>query len=79
MTNRTNTSVTEDNDTISQCSGSQSLVSRQSDLSSLTGARMGRGLFYGSLAASSHAPVCPFPEEWQQTIPESIENDDDID
>jgi len=63
------------------CSGSQSIASRQSDLSSLTGARLGRGLFYGlASAAESTAPVCPFPEDWQfNTIPESIENDEDID
>ena len=46
--------------------------------SSLAGARMGRGMFYG-VGAAAAGPVCPFPEEWQQTIPECIENDDDID
>ena len=41
---------------------------------------MGRGMFYGvGAAAAAAGPVCPFPEEWQQTIPECIENDDDID
>ena len=61
----------------SLCSGSHSLISRHSELSSLTGARMGSGMFYGGQAAS--AAVCPFPEDWQQTIPEVIENDDEID
>jgi len=67
----------------SQCSESQSVASRQSELSSLTGAkRMGGGMFYGMTPASNEnqAPVCPFPEDWQfNTIPESIENDDDLD
>jgi len=68
----------------SQCSESQSVASRQSELSSLTGARRlggGAGLFYGMTASSDNtAPVCPFPEDWQfNTIPESIENDDDLD
>lgn len=67
----------------SQCSESQSVTSRQSDLSSLTGARrLGGGLFYGlaAVTAENQAPVCPFPEDWQfNTIPESIENDDDLD
>jgi len=76
-----NTIDFEDECSTSICSGSQSILSRQSDLSSLTGSRFGRGLFYGSaVAADSAAPVCPFPEDWQfNTIPESIENDDDID
>jgi len=67
----------------SHCSESQSVASRQSELSSLTGAkRMGGGLFYGMTSASNdnQAPVCPFPEDWQfNTIPESIENDDELD
>jgi len=76
-----NTIATEDDCNNSICSGSQSVASRQSDLSSLTGSRLGRGLFYGSAAAAGPtAPVCPFPEDWQfNTIPESIENDEDID
>ena len=61
----------------SLCSGSHSLISRHSELSSLTGARMASGMFYGGQTAS--AAVCPFPEEWQQTIPEVIENDEEID
>ena len=61
----------------SVCSGSHSLISRQSDLSSLSGARMGSGMFYGGPPVT--AAVCPFPEDWQQTIPEVIENDDEID
>merc|ERR1712096_327703 len=40
--------ATEDDCNNSICSGSQSVASRQSDLSSLTGSRLGRGLFYGS-------------------------------
>ena len=67
----------------SQCSETQSVASRQSELSSLAGARrMGGGLFYGMTPATTEnqAPVCPFPEDWQfNTIPESIENDDDLD
>ena len=62
---------------ISLCSGSHSLLSRHSELSSVTGARMGSGMFYGGQSAS--AAVCPFPEDWQHTIPEVIENDDEID
>jgi len=73
----TNSPLEEDN--TSQCSGS--VLSRQSDLSSLTGARMASGIFYGSssINGAANAPVCPYPEDWQQTIPESIENDDEID
>merc|ERR1712192_116917 len=64
---------------VSQASGSRtSRTSRQSDLGSLTG-RFGAGAFYGASVLAT-APTCPFPEEWQfNTIPESIENDDDID
>ena len=58
---------------------SHSVVSRQSDLSSLSGARM-RGLFHGTAITSKDSPVCPFPEEWQfNIIPEVIENEEDID
>ena len=58
---------------------SHSVASRQSDLSSLSGARM-RGLFHGTAITSKDAPVCPFPEEWQfNIIPEVIENEEDID
>ena len=74
--------VTDDGNA-SQCSETQSVASRQSELSSLAGARrMGGGLFYGMTPATTEnqAPVCPFPEDWQfNTIPESIENDDDLD
>ena len=36
-------------------------------------------MFYGS-ALGGQQQVCPFPEEWQfQTIPESIENNEEID
>ena len=73
---KTNLSMTEEGDTGSLCSGSQSLISRQSDMSSMTGARMGRGMFYGAGAGPT---ICTFPEEWNQIIPESIENDEDID
>ena len=72
--NKSSLSITED-DTSSMCSGSR--LSRQSNLSSLTGARISRGIFYGTSSMTS--PTCPFPEEWQQTIPESIENNEDID
>merc|ERR1719342_1325800 len=73
----TNSPLEEDN--TSQCSGS--VLSRQSDLSSLNGVRMTSGIFYGSssINGAANAPVCPYPEDWQQTIPEYIENDDEID
>eukprot|EP00092_Neocalanus_flemingeri_P032521 GFUD01035370.1.p1 GENE.GFUD01035370.1~~GFUD01035370.1.p1 ORF type:complete len:419 (-),score=114.31 GFUD01035370.1:305-1561(-) len=70
---------TQSQDEVSSiCSDSQS---RRSDLSSLTGSRAGRGLLHGSaIAGGSTVSVCPFPEDWQfNTIPESIENDEDID
>ena len=75
---KTNLSMTEveEGDNSSQCSGTQSRISRQSDMSSKTGARMGTGMFYGAGAGST---VCSFPEEWNQIIPESIENDEEID
>jgi len=65
---------------------SRSRASRHSELSNLTG-RFSNGvggIFYGTAMAPSGAPsgqtVCPFPDEWQfNTIPESIENDEDID
>jgi len=65
---------------------SRSRASRHSELSNLTG-RFSNGvggIFYGTALAPSGAPsgqtVCPFPDEWQfNTIPESIENDEDID
>ena len=65
----------EEEGNTSLCSGSHSLLSRQSELSSVTGARMLSGMFYGGPAAA----VCPFPEDWQQTIPEVIGNDEEID
>ena len=69
-----------DEGNVSVCSGSASLHSRQSDLSSLTGSRLNRGLFSGVLEPNNSNPVCPFPTDWQfNTIPESIENDEDID
>jgi hypothetical protein len=61
-----------------------SRVSRMSDLSNLTG-RFSQGAFYGSLmggsaGAAAAGPVCPFPDEWQyNTIPEVIENDEEVD
>lgn len=65
---------------------SRSRASRHSELSNLTG-RFSNGvggIFYGTALAPSGAPsgqtACPFPDEWQfNTIPESIENDEDID
>ena len=65
---------------------SRSRASRHSELSNLTGrfsSGVG-GIFYGAAlapsGASSGQTVCPFPDEWQfNTIPESIENDEDID
>jgi len=73
---KTNLSMAEEGDNSSQCSGTQSRISRQSDMSSKTGARMGTGMFYGLGAGPT---VCSFPEEWNQIIPESIENDEEID
>ena len=45
-------------------SATPSRASRQSDLSSLTAARMGCGLFYGSVGGvqQQQQPVCPFPQ-----------------
>jgi len=65
---------------------SRSKASRQSDLSNLTG-RFSNGvggMFFGSALGASGTQggqtVCPFPDDWQfNTIPESIENDEDID
>jgi len=65
---------------------SRSRASRQSDLSNLTG-RFSNGvggMFFGSAlgpsGGQSGQTVCPFPDDWQfNTIPESIENDEDID
>ena len=72
-------SVTADPDISIASSHSHSVASRQSDLSSLSGARM-RGLFHGTALAANNSPVCPFPEEWQYNIiPEVIENEEDID
>merc|ERR1711915_437117 len=72
--------IDDDGGNVSVCSGSASLHSRQSDLSSLTGSRLSRGLFSGVLASNDSNPICPFPTDWQfNTIPESIENDEDID
>ena len=71
-------SFPEEEANLSLCSGSHSLISRHSELSSLTGARMGSGMFYGGQQVAA-AAVCPFPEDWQQTIPEVIENDEEID
>ncbi len=61
-----------------------SRVSRMSDLSNLTG-RFSQGAFYGSMmgggvGSAAAGPVCPFPDEWQyNTIPEVIENDEEVD
>ena len=72
---KTNLSMAEEEtNNSSQCSDSLSLISRHSNVSSVTGARMGRGMFYGA-----GPTTCSFPEEWNQIIPESIENDDDVD
>ena len=71
--------VSADPDISIASSHSHSVASRQSDLSSLSGARM-RGLFHGTALAANNSPVCPFPEEWQYNIiPEVIENEEDID
>merc|ERR1712142_763897 len=65
--------IDADEGNVSVCSGSASLHSRQSDLSSLTGSRLNRGLFSGVLEPNNSNPVCPFPTDWQfNTIPESI-------
>jgi len=78
-------SVNEDEANNSLAS-SRSKASRQSDLSNLTG-RFSNGvggMFFGSALGPSVTAggqtVCPFPDDWQfNTIPESIENDEDID
>jgi len=58
---------------------SRSKVSKLSDISNLAGRFTNTGMFYGS-ALGGQQQVCPFPEEWQfQTIPESIENNEEID
>jgi len=71
----------EDDVNTSVCS-SRSRNSRVSDLGSLSG-RFGRGTlgnFYAGGVEESKTTSCPFPEEWQyNTIPEVIENDDEID
>ena len=67
--------TSEDDANTSVCS---SRVSRMSDLSNLTG-RFIQGAFYG-MPNPAAPPVCPFPDEWQyNTIPEVIENDEEID
>jgi len=70
--------VSEEEGNTSVCS-SRSRTSRVSDLGSMSG-RFGKGTlgnFYGGVGEQTN---CPFPEEWQyNTIPEVIENDDEID
>jgi len=75
-------SINED-DANNSLASSRSKTSRQSDLSNLTG-RFSNGMFYGSALGASGTnggqTTCPFPDDWQfNTIPESIENDEDID
>ena len=66
----------EDEANLSVCSSR----SRASDLGSM-GGRFGQGTlstFYGVGIPATN--TCPFPDEWQyNTIPEVIENDDEID
>jgi len=53
-----------------------------SDLSNLTSGRFSQvGAFYGAVLPNPGGlPLCPFPDEWQyNTIPEVIENDEEID
>merc|ERR1719402_1895998 len=51
--------------------------SRLTGLSSQLSGRISSGIFYGQTTV---APVCPFPDDWQYgAIPESIENDDELD
>ena len=73
--------ILSDEGNVSVCS-SRSRASRASELGSLTG-RLGQG---GSAVASMYGVgiagqfVTPFPDDWQyNTIPEVIENDDEID
>jgi len=70
--------VSDEEGNTSVCS-SRSRTSRVSDLGSMSG-RFGKGTlgnFYGGVGEQTN---CPFPEEWQyNTIPEVIENDDEID
>jgi len=79
--------ISIDDDADISLSSSKSKASRQSDMSNLTG-RLNSGILYGSLVpalgggltGTGQATICPFPDDWQfNSIPESIENDDDID
>jgi len=69
-------SINED-DANNSLASSRSRASRQSDLTNLTG-RVSIGI--GGLLGFAGQTNCPFPDDWQfNTIPETIENDDDVD
>ena len=62
----------------SEASSRSKLSSRQSDALSLNNRYNSSGMFYGTNLTGQ--TVCPFPSDWQfQTIPESIENNQEID
>ena len=70
------------NDSIdSEASSRSKLSSRQSESLSVANRVNTSGLFYGSTVLSGQQPaVCPFPSDWQfQTIPETIENEEEVD
>lgn len=72
----------EGNTSVCSSRSRASRTSRASDLVSLNSSRFGQGAI-GSLygvGVATDQTVCPFPDEWQfNTIPEVIENDDEID
>jgi len=72
--------LSEDEANLSVCSSRSRASKAASDLGSVTG-RFGQGTIgsmYGVGVPSEQ--LCPFPDEWQyNTIPEVIENDDEID
>ena len=62
----------------SEASSRSKLSSRQSDTLSLNNRINNAGMFYGATLGGQ--TVCPFPNDWQfHTIPESIENNEEID
>ena len=62
----------------SEASSRSKLSSRQSDTLSLNNRINNAGMFYGATLGGQ--TVCPFPSDWQfHTIPESIENNEEID
>jgi len=69
-------SINED-DANNSLASSRSRASRKSDLTNLTG-RVSTGI--GGVLGFAGQINCPFPDDWQfNTIPETIENEDDVD